>query len=85
MFEVGEPCGHPGCLSHVSHPCEGCGRVAGVKKHKVELLVTQITLRCANCSSTWIDETRARTSDDIPDDTTATCPECGAVLEVEVI
>lgn len=25
----GEPCGHRGCLSHVSHPCEGCGRVAG--------------------------------------------------------
>lgn len=25
----GEPCEHPGCLSHVSHPCEGCGRVAG--------------------------------------------------------
>lgn len=25
----GEPCGHPGCLSRVSHPCEGCGRVAG--------------------------------------------------------
>lgn len=25
----GEPCKHPGCLSHVSHPCEGCGRVAG--------------------------------------------------------
>ena len=25
----GEPCGHPGCLAHVSHPCEGCGRVAG--------------------------------------------------------
>jgi hypothetical protein len=25
----GEPCGHPGCLFHVSHPCEGCGRVAG--------------------------------------------------------
>jgi hypothetical protein len=24
-----EPCGHPGYLSHVSHPCEGCGRVAG--------------------------------------------------------
>lgn len=27
--EVGPPCGHPGCLSHVTHPCEGCGRVAG--------------------------------------------------------
>ena len=23
----GVPCGHPGCLSHRSHPCEGCGRV----------------------------------------------------------
>jgi hypothetical protein len=20
------PCTHPGCMSHVSHPCEGCGR-----------------------------------------------------------
>ena len=25
----GIPCDHPGCLSHVSHPCEVCGRVAG--------------------------------------------------------
>ncbi len=25
----GEPCDHPGCLSHISHPCEGCGRVGG--------------------------------------------------------
>lgn len=25
----GEPCSHRGCLSHVSHPCEGCGRIAG--------------------------------------------------------
>jgi hypothetical protein len=25
----GEPCDHPGCLSHASHPCEGCGRTAG--------------------------------------------------------
>lgn len=24
-----EPCEHPGCLHHVSHPCEGCGRTAG--------------------------------------------------------
>ena len=27
----GEPCGHPGCLHHSSHPCEGCGRVNGVR------------------------------------------------------
>jgi len=25
----GEPCKHPGCLSHYSHPCEGCGRIRG--------------------------------------------------------
>jgi hypothetical protein len=26
----GQPCSHPGCLSHLSHPCEGCGRIGGV-------------------------------------------------------
>lgn len=25
----GEPCSHRGCLNHITHPCEGCGRVAG--------------------------------------------------------
>lgn len=25
----GEPCKHSGCLSHISHPCEGCGRIGG--------------------------------------------------------
>ena len=29
MNERGEPCDHPGCLAHVSHPCEGCGRIRG--------------------------------------------------------
>lgn len=28
-IESGEPCGHPGCLQHSSHPCEGCGRING--------------------------------------------------------
>ena len=23
------PCDHPGCFSHVTHPCEGCGRIWG--------------------------------------------------------
>lgn len=26
----GIPCSHPGCLDHVTHPCEGCGRIAGM-------------------------------------------------------
>ena len=25
----GMPCSHNGCLSHLSHPCEGCGRIGG--------------------------------------------------------
>lgn len=25
----GVPCDHVGCLSHVTHPCEDCGRIAG--------------------------------------------------------
>lgn len=29
QFKNGEPCKHPGCLNHVTHPCEGCGRTAG--------------------------------------------------------
>jgi hypothetical protein len=24
-----QPCGHRGCLHHRTHPCEGCGRIAG--------------------------------------------------------
>lgn len=27
-FKDGEPCKHPGCKNHVSHPCEVCGRYA---------------------------------------------------------
>ncbi len=26
----GEPCKHPGCLSHITHPCEECGRIGGI-------------------------------------------------------
>jgi hypothetical protein len=29
ILRPGEPCKHPGCLSHISHPCEGCGRIGG--------------------------------------------------------
>jgi len=29
LLRDGEPCSHPGCLKHLTHPCEGCGRVGG--------------------------------------------------------
>ncbi len=28
-YKPGEPCPHPGCLSHITHPCKGCGRIGG--------------------------------------------------------
>lgn len=28
-WKDGKSCDHPGCLSHVSHPCEVCGRIGG--------------------------------------------------------
>lgn len=31
-YEDGDPCDHPGCLHHISHPCEVCGRIAGRTK-----------------------------------------------------
>lgn len=33
-LEPGVPCGHPGCLNHASHPCEGCGRNQGEMPEK---------------------------------------------------
>ena len=29
IYKNGESCGHPGCLNHVTHPCEKCGRLGG--------------------------------------------------------
>jgi len=29
LWRDGEPCSHPGCLNHITHPCERCGRTAG--------------------------------------------------------
>ena len=26
-YKDGEPCDHPGCCQHSTHPCEGCGRI----------------------------------------------------------
>ena len=28
LYRHGEPCEHPGCAAHISHPCEVCNRIA---------------------------------------------------------
>lgn len=37
IYEQGQPCQHSGCLHHITHPCEGCGRILGAGS-VVELL-----------------------------------------------
>lgn len=32
LLKDGQPCSHNGCLNHRTHPCEGCGRIAGKNK-----------------------------------------------------
>ena len=32
LYKSGEPCTHKGCLSHITHPCEVCGRRGGEGK-----------------------------------------------------
>ncbi len=27
LYRDGQPCKHPGCHSHRTHPCEKCGRI----------------------------------------------------------
>lgn len=42
-YDNGQPCSHKGCLSHISHPCEGCGRISG-KGIVYELEMKEITI-----------------------------------------
>lgn len=46
MFKDGQPCSHPGCLSHISHPCEICGRIAGqYEEIQIEVTATSSTIQ----------------------------------------
>lgn len=36
FVKSGEPCDHPGCLSHATHRCEGCGRYQGIGDYDPE-------------------------------------------------
>jgi hypothetical protein len=46
----GEPCSHPGCQYHITHPCESCGRI-GANKNSIrqkyfdlKMLIKQLRL-----------------------------------------
>ena len=49
----GEPCNHKGCLSHISHPCEGCGRIAGKQIAEADTIIASV--RCQKENTLPID------------------------------
>ena len=57
VCEPGEPCEHRGCLSHVTHVCEGCGRghagilldVTDVRLIRVQEITEEDALRAGVC------------------------------------
>lgn len=40
VIKDGEPCNHTGCLNHISHPCEGCGRIGG-KSNVIQIITRE--------------------------------------------
>lgn len=38
----GEPCNHKGCINHITHPCEVCGRIAGQKQYDLQKLNREV-------------------------------------------
>ena len=48
--EDGIPCSHPGCLNHISHPCERCGRIGGKAMNSNQEFHEMIGKRCSRCN-----------------------------------
>lgn len=70
----GEPCSHRGCLNHITHPCEGCGRIGGARvKERPSVLGV-----CKNCSPVFeLSDPRINSDKDCPN-----C-KCGKVEDLE--
>lgn len=50
-YKDGEPCNHPGCLNHLTHPCEGCGRIAGKNIAGIERHTSILCNKCKRSHS----------------------------------
>lgn len=65
----GEPCKHKGCLSHISHPCEECGRIGG------KIVNNQVVFECRKCEFLiYIEEI---TKEKLQEIMNLECPNCG--------
>ena len=49
-----KPCSHPGCLSHITHPCEVCGRTAGRLLEGRKQKITYVCPVCRIAEDTWV-------------------------------
>lgn len=49
IYRDGEPCPHRGCKKHITHPCEGCGRIAAQGEAKIKTLLELIIEESATC------------------------------------
>lgn len=69
MYDIRKPCGHPGCLQHTTHPCEVCGRVAGMEP----IMVLQQCPKCGEWGFLEVLEGLTHV---------AVCPDCDSEFEV---
>lgn len=46
VYKDGEPCDHPGCSQHVTHPCEGCGRIMGKEQRQIRNPISRSSSSC---------------------------------------
>jgi hypothetical protein len=45
VLKSGQPCDHPGCIAHSTHPCEVCGRINAKGDVTVDVFEYEIKLK----------------------------------------
>jgi hypothetical protein len=56
MLINGQPCSHPGCMNHITHPCEECGRIGRRKIHRFDIMKTNPKLNIGDTIQEYIFE-----------------------------
>ena len=91
----GEPCNHKGCLSHISHPCEGCGRIAGKQIAEADTIIgmdiaskdssdfSAVSQKCVNCNT--IIHTEIFKGEKHQEKYYKVCPNCGVEFKYGII
>lgn len=55
MTDELKSCGHPGCLSHVTHPCGGCGRMMGMTwEEAYQFIMNDLKQKYSHAFLRWV-------------------------------